>query len=66
MKAPGLPLGSNGHDSGLRMQEVLLQCLVIDLISFILCSAGKNIKCRHLSKKDCELHGGWKVISGDM
>ena len=39
----------SGYASELPMQEVPLQCLVIESISCIQCSTGKKkIKCKHL------------------
>ena len=35
MKAPGLPWRPSAYDSGLPMQEVLLQCLVVESITCI-------------------------------
>ena len=54
---------SSGYASGLPMQEVPFQRLVIESISCIQCSTGiKKIKCKHLCDKGCELHSGWKMI----
>ena len=55
-------LGSSAYSSGLPMQEVLLQSLIIGLISCMPHSTEKN-KCRYLCDKGCELHSGWKVVS---
>ena len=50
---------SSGYASGLPMQEVPLQRLVIESITSIKCSTGKNISNEDMSvTKVCELHGG--------
>ena len=47
------------YASGLPMKEVQLQCLVIEFISYIQYSTGKNISNADTSvSKVCELHGG--------
>ena len=47
-----------GYASGIFMQEVPFQCLVIESISCIQCSTGKNISNADMSvTKVCELHG---------
>ena len=49
----------SGYASGLPMQEIPLQRLVIESISCIQCSTGKNISNADTSvSKVCELHGG--------
>ena len=56
----------SGYASVLPMQEVLLQCLVIESISFIQCSIGKKKSNASTSViKGCDLHSGWKVVSRD-
>ena len=58
---------SSGYDSALRMQEVPLEHLVIESISFIQCSTGKKKSNASTSViKGCELHSGRKVISRDV
>ena len=50
---------SSGYASGLPMQEVPLQRLVIESITSVKCSTGKNISNEDMSvTKVCELHGG--------
>ena len=46
-----LPWGFSDYDSGLQIQKVLLQCLVIELKSCIPHSTGKYIKCRHSEQR---------------
>ena len=49
----------SGYASVLPMQEIPLQRLVIESISCIQCSTGKNISNADTSvSKVCELHGG--------
>jgi len=60
-------LGSSAYSSGLPMQEVLFQSLIIELISHMPHSTAKKKSNAGTSVSyGCELHSGWKVISGDM
>ena len=55
------------NKTGLPMQEVLLQRLVIESIFGIKYSTGKKKSNASTSViKGCELHSGWKVISSDI